>query len=1304
MSKKMNNHDISDDEIEINKAPKLEDIYKQKDPRQHVLDCPGMYVGSVDPDEQEMRILDDDNKKIIKKKITIVPGFFKITDEVFVNSIDQTVREKSCNTIKVNFDQEKGKISVWNNGKNIPVKIHPTYNIYVPELIFGHLRTSTNYDKAGKTVGGKNGYGAKLANIFSTKFIVELVDDSTNKKYKQVFENNMSKINEPEIESVPKGTEPYIKITFYPDFKKLSMDNGLTDDIIALLQKRVYDIAACSERNDVKPKNKKKVKVFLNDEEIIINSFKDYIQMHYDKEVIVVYDEYTPRWKVGVVVDTEGKYEHVSYVNGICTYQGGTHVANILGQICKKTVDYIKEKHKMNVKPDKIKDFLNIYVDSVIDDPDFNSQVKEKLTTKVAKFGSTYKIDNAFMNELYKTGYVEEIINYENYKQSKEANKSDGKKSGSLVGIEMLKDADKAGTSKSHECTLIITEGNSARKYAVDGMSVVGNQNFGVWPIRGKFINVGNATIKQLNENKEFVNFKKILGLVQGEIYNDETIKKLRYGHILILTDQDLDGSHIKGLIMSMFKNFWPELLQIDGFIQTLSTPIIKVFKKSDGRKTNAIQTFYTLQDYTKWETEVGGNVTKKYAIKYYKGLGTSSEAESKELFKEYDSRVISYIWKDNQEENQSESDDDKSEDETKSESELTSTSDDESSSESEEESDDENKPTVRKVKKNLAIRKVNPEVASSDAYDALSKAFDAERVPDRKRWLRKYDMHDIIEYKKRNITYKDFVDKDLIHFANYDNTRMIPSIDGLKTGQRKILYGTISKNIKDEIKVAQLAAHVAEKTAYKHGEKSLEETIVNLAQNYPGANNINILFPSGNFGTRTAKSGEDHAQSRYIFTYLESISKYIYRKEDDAILKHVEDEGEIVEPVLYAPVIPMILVNGTNGIGYGFSTKIPAYNPINVTNNLINLIEGKELEKMLPYYHGFTGEIRKLKDSEKKKKSKYISYKMTGKYEIIDEDTVLITEIPVVGGKASIVKYIKFLEKKIVVKDAVKKTDTNTKTKKKSNNQQILTSVKDDCGNNTIKIKVKFHGNILQKLNREGPEAIEKALGLSTTIKTGNFHLYDEFGRLTHYENVNEIMDDFYKFRLKCYKKRREFILKKLLNEMNIMKYKSKFIKEIVDETFIIAKRKKDDILKELKKKGYPVLHHDLEATDPKEDTLDDEKVEEKIENEEQNDSKHKKLNIKSYKYLTDMDLFSITYEKMKKINEEYELKKAEYEYYEKTTEKQLWLKEIKEFQEQYAKWIDERNKLAKHNDSIKMDKKGKIVKKEKKSTKSNE
>ena len=1269
---------------EHSKKPKLEDIYKQKDPRQHVLDCPGMYVGSLDPDEQEMRIFDNDTEKIIKKKITIVPGFFKINDELIVNTVDQTVREKTCNIIKINIEQDKGKISVWNNGKNIPVQVHPTYKIYIPELIFGHLRTSTNYDKSGKTVGGKNGYGAKLANIFSTKFVVELVDGETNKKYKQIFENNMEIINKPEIESVPEGSEPYIKITFYPDFKKLSMKNGLSDDIVALLKKRVYDIAACSERNDVKLKNRKKIQVFLNDQEIKINSFKDYIQMHYDKEVTVVYDEYTPRWKVGVVVDTDGKYEHVSYVNGICTYQGGTHVAHILTQICKKTVDYIKEKHKMNVKPDKIKDFLHIYIDSIIDDPDFNSQVKEKLTTKVAKFGSSYKIDDIFMNQLYKTGYIEEIVNYENYKQSKEANKTDGKKSGSLFGIELLKDADRAGTNKSHECTLIITEGNSARKYAVDGISVVGNQNFGVWPIRGKFINVGNANIKQLNENKEFVNFKKIMGLVQGEIYNGDVVKKLRYGHVLILTDQDLDGSHIKGLIMSMFKNFWPELLQIDGFIQTLSTPIIKVFKKSDSRKNESLKTFYTLQDYTKWEEEVGGNVTKKYTIKYYKGLGTSSESEAKELFKEYDSRVISYIWKDiieREEENDEENSD-------KSETESISSSDE--SSESEIDDDEEEKPKVRKIKKNLAIRKVDKEMEESDAYDALSKAFDSERVPDRKKWLRKYDMNDIIEYKKRTITFKEFVDKDLIHFANYDNTRMIPSIDGLKTGQRKILYGLTTKNVKDEIKVAQLAAHVAEKTAYKHGEKSLEDTIVNLAQNYPGANNINILFPSGNFGTRTAKSGEDHAQSRYIFTCLESISRYIYRKEDESILKHVEDEGEIVEPVLYAPIVPMILINGTNGIGYGFSTKIPTYDPIDVTNNLVSLIKGEELNKMVPYYHGFTGEIRKLKDSEKKKKSKYISYKMTGKYEIIDEDTILITEIPVVGGKASIVKYIKFLEKKIVSKD-VKDKDTD---KKKTNSHQILTSVKDECGNNTIKIKIKFHSNMLQKLNREGPDAIEKALGLSTTIKTGNFHLYDEFGRLTHYENVNEIFNEFYRYRLKYYKKRRAYILKKLFNEMNIMKFKSKFIKEIVDETFVIAKRKKDDILKELKKKEYPVLHHDLEAIEPK-DIEDDVKEKMDFLEEEQSDNKHKKINIKSYKYLTDMDLFSITYEKIKKINEEYETKKVEYDYYGKTTEKELWLKEIKEFQEQYAKWVYELNELEKKNDSIKMDKKGKVVKK---------
>ena len=1290
------------------KKPRIEDIYKQKDPRQHILDCPGMYVGSVDPDEQEMRIFDDKHDKIIKKKITITPAFYKGSDEIFVNIIDQTVREQSCDKIKINVDQEKGKITAWNNGCKIPIQKHKEYKVYVPELIFGHLRTSTNYDKKGKTVGGKNGFGAKLTNIFSTKFTVELVDATSHQKYTQVFEDNMSVINEPKIEDVDEDVKSYIKVSYYPDFKKLSMKNGMSDDVVALLKKRVYDIAVCSMRNDVPEKKRKTVRVWFNDEEIKIESFKDYIQMHYDEKVSIVYDDDIPRWKVGVVVNTEGKYEHISYVNGICTYQGGTHVNYIMNQIAKKTIDHIKEVHKMTVKPDKIRDYFNIYIDSVIDDPDFNSQVKEKLTTKVDKFGSKYKIDNSFMNELYKTGYIDEIVNLENYKLSKSINKTDGKKTGSISGIPKLEDAEYAGTSRSHMCTLIITEGDSAKKYAVDGMNIVGYQKFGVWPIRGKFLNVGNATVAQLTKNAEFNAFKTIMGLCNGEIYKD--VKKLRYGHVLILTDQDLDGSHIKGLIITMFRNFWPELLQIDGFIQTLSTPILKVFKKPWSRYQEALHTFYTIQEYTKWETELGKTACKKFIVKYYKGLGTSENCDAKEVFNEFEERVIDYIWKkNNSEKSENGSDDDSDNSDSESDSSDDSSESEEESIEEESDSEEENKPRAKKTKKNIVVRKVSKEMAESDAYNKLSMAFDGDRADDRKKWLRAYKPNDIIEYKKRKITFKEFIDKDYIHFANYDNTRAIPSVlDGFKTSQRQIMFGTFEKNIKTELKVAQLGAYIAERTMYKHGEISIFETIVNIAQNFTGSNNINYLFPAGNFGTRKGTPGKDgglgtdHASERYTHTGEEDITRKIFKKDDDPILKYAEEEGVSVQPVTFAPIIPTILINGAIGIGVGFSTNIPPYNPMDIINNTINLVKGNELEKMMPYYFGFTGEVKKLKDSDrKKKKSKYIAYKMTGTYEIIDEDTVLITEIPAAGRRACISKYIEFLETKIVTKDNKKDADKDGKgkKKKKQTKQYLVGPIKNTGGNNTVKIKVKFFGNMLQKLNREGDDAIINALGLSTTIRTSNFHLYNGDGILSRYRNTDEIFEDFYKYRLKMYKKRREFLLEKLFNEMNIAKHKYKFIKEIVEEEIVIFKKKKDEVIKELKKRNYPMLHHDLEAIDPKEAKeilSDDEKMDKGIEEDdkkEEPESKNKKIILKSYAYLTDMNLLTLTYEKMKKLKNEYEERKVEYDYYNNITDKELWLKELKEFKKDYEKWFNERTKRAIEDDRTIYDKKGKKI-----------
>ena len=234
----------------------VEERYKKKSLHEHILLLPDSYIGSVDSDVRDMWVWSNDDDMIIKKNISFPPGLYKIFDEIIVNARDQSVRDKTCKNIKVSISKETGMISVWNDGNGIPIEIHKEYNIYVPELIFGNLLTGENYNKSeDKTVGGKNGYGAKLANIYSTEFHVETVDMKQKKKYYQKFTSNMYQKDEPVITAVTNKQIPYTKISFVADFAKFGIEN-LTDDIIELFQKRAYDLARCAGGG---------IKVYFND-------------------------------------------------------------------------------------------------------------------------------------------------------------------------------------------------------------------------------------------------------------------------------------------------------------------------------------------------------------------------------------------------------------------------------------------------------------------------------------------------------------------------------------------------------------------------------------------------------------------------------------------------------------------------------------------------------------------------------------------------------------------------------------------------------------------------------------------------------------------------------------------------------------------------------------------------------------------------------------------------------------------------------------------------------------------------------
>lgn len=1035
----------------------------------------------------------------------------------------------------------------------------------------------------------------------------------------------MFKINKPIIEkNKDSKMKPYTQISFIPDFKRFGIEK-LTDDHLCLFKKRVYDLAACTNKN---------VKVYLNNELIEIQTFEDYIRMFYDeKEQIpnVMYEEVNDRWKVGIVYDNQNGFNQISYVNGICTYQGGTHIQYILDQITTKLINYISTKHKqITVKPSMIRENLTVFIDSIIEDPSFSSQTKETLTTKISLFGSTCEVPDTLINKLINSGIVENVVNLAKYKADEELKKTDGKKVQTLRGLAKLDDALWAGTRRSKECYLILTEGDSAKKFAIDGLEVIGREKYGVFPLRGKLLNVREATSKQILNNEEFSNIKQIMGLKQNKKYNDTS--QLRYGGgVVILTDADVDGSHIKGLIINMFHKYWPSLLKKKGFIQALSTPIIKVYKKTDAKKKEPV-IFYTLSEYDKWrkEEESNNTINKWEKPKYYKGLGTSTTAEAKQLFNEFEKRILKFNWEtpmgnNNQEEDNNQEDNNQEEDDKKKKksssrkstpknSEDDNGTDKESDSGKDEEEDDD-------------INDMN-----SKSYNAITLAFEKARANDRKSWLRNYKKDVQLEPNEGGyIGFSDFVHKELIHFSTYDNVRSIPSVcDGQKPSQRKILHTFFKNNIyKNEIKVAGAASDTQKETEYHHGEMSLQGTIINMAQDYVGSNNINLLLPNGNFGSRR-EGGQDAASARYIFTQLNSLNKKIFRQEDMNILNYLVEEGKQIEPEYFLPIIPLVLVNGAEGIGTGFSTFIPSFNPKDIINNLLLMLDGELPKNMVPWYWGFKGTIEKYVEKNAKKKDE-VKYVSNGVYEIIDENTVRITELPICVWTT---KYKEYLEKFLVDP----KSKANSKT-------QFIEKIINNSGNYTVDFTIVFAGNHLHQMLKN--DSLVKNLKLTNTINLSNMYLHDNRGVITKYEYVTDIIHEFYDIRLEGYKKRKEYRIKQLMNEMELLKYKVKFINQIINEEIDIRNRDESDLNKELQEKGYPELSNDCNAED----------------------------NDKDYSYLHGMAIRTLTKQKRIELEKVYNDKLQELEDYKSITVEELWKRELLELQTEYEKWLTERN-----------------------------
>lgn len=1474
------------------------DKYQKLSQREHILKRPDTYIGSIHNEEGEMYILDDN--KILLKNIIYNPGLYKIYDEIVVNAIDQVTRlltqenDKDNRVSRIDIEIENNIISVKNNGKSIPIQMHPKYNVYIPDLIFGELLTSENYDDSKeRIVGGKNGLGATLTNIYSKTFTVEI--GNNGQKYKRIYSENMTKKSKEKITSY--SGKDYVKITFEPDYSRFGVD-GLSKDMISLFSKRVYDIAACTPKD---------VKVTLNKEIIKVKTFEDYVSMYLTTNTKKVYKQFNDRWEV-IVCSSEDKFQHVSFVNGICTFQGGKHVDYISQQLVDGLYPLLTKKNKeLTIKKPFIKNYLFVFVMCRIVNPDFQGQTKEMLKTNKSNFGSTCELDKIFLEKVMKLDMINDIVKFAMFQENKDLKKQDGKKR-NRINIVNYDGAIYAGQNgKSHKCTLILTEGLSAKGMAMNGLSALDKEQrkyFGVFGLKGKALNVRDCSMAKLRDNIEITHLKQIIGLEHGKVYDN--IRDLRYGKIMLMCDQDsvlgdtplfllnehneivikniedltqefkkssfndkeygscvkykiwtdkgwtnikhvmrhkvtkrifrilthtgcVDVTEDHSLLNENSEKITPTNIKIGETLlhnnplftkiilpenlntlscselhklassieiqhyQTLTRDVLieklikykniqpiqlnflnkanitvdeawvlgffmadgscGIYKWTTRRKPYNRPNTYTFNrvnyawhlDNTNYfllaKSKIilekiygkifnlveistknsktkhrlfrlilnGGEQSKHIIEKYrnllyykkykyihadilnatheirqsfyngfYEGDGIHNKTKScrfdvnskittqclyilsrtlnykisinhdqrkdkvyslnitKQGKQQLNPNIIKKIYEldinDQQYVYDLETENhhfqagigslivhntdgfhcrslifnifsslwpslfkfpnflesfltpivkakkgknekifyslDKFKEWYKTNKDWnikyykglgTSTK-------------EESKEYFQKLSQNRIEFFYN-----SETDEAFDLAFNKKRADDRKLWLKNYDSMIDLNYSEK-VSLSDVIHKNLIHFSIDDLARSIPHmIDGLKISQRKILFTCFKRNLVKEIKVAQLAGSVSELSGYHHGEKSLEDAIVGMAQNFVGSNNINLLSPNGNFGSRML-SGKDAAAARYIFTHLTKQTLDIFNSLDFPLLNYLEDDGMIVEPSFYMPTIPMILVNGAQGIGTGFSTFVPSFNPEDIMKNIKNFMKNLPFEEMLPWYKGFKGTIKKIDDY------KYETY---GKYELKGKN-IIITELPI--GE-SINNY-----------------------KERIQNMDIHVNNLSDGDN--VHLEFRIDPALLSK----DPYTFLK---LKSTLNTSNIHLFNINGQIQKYNSIEEILREFYNIRIDYYDKRKKYLLEKYDIEVMFLQAKYNFINAVNLKKISMRKQTEEQVIEYLELEKYP-----------------------------------KKDN--SYLYLLNLPMRTMTLDQMNKLKNEIEKIKKNIQTLQEKSNKDLWIDDL--------------------------------------------
>jgi DNA topoisomerase-2 len=1141
-----------------------ESDYTKHTHHSHVLARPEVYIGSMQKIIRPEWLLDTETKKLVNKNVDIPEGLIRIYLEIVSNAADNSYESrwmKKSDPGDIKVTMENGWITVRNTGEPMIITVEqelssPNECITLIDHLFGTLLTSSHYDEnIYRIAAGTNGYGAKLSNIFSKEFIVRVGNSKEGLEHESIWKNNMyekvSSKTTPAFEYDKKTKmwvkgkgkkytgESYVEVSYLLDFEKFGYTEYPTNTS-GLFAKYLIDYSLTC-----------KIPVYFNNELFDNRNIKEYSKLIFSEEKyqssIVHYEWEGDKIPISLkklkdkeladaiskssnpdcipmieicVIDTPDECESFSWVNGIITKDGGINVDEANNTLAKDFLEmFIESQNISTPEPGKKKKENKTLLTIKDVKPHFSIIINCRLKDPTFTSQSKTKLLSPKCKFNFKSQELKSCLGWdlfirlkeeEDFKHQRFENKTNPKTKGRLK-LDKGEEANKAGSEESYKCTLYLTEGQSAEGYPKKRISLLpGNKDYaGYYPLKGKVLNTINASDETISNNEEIKTLIRLIGLTENMDYSiEENRKTLRYGAgVLSCVDADNDGKHINCLLLNFLNENYRSFLQ-NGLFAYLLTPVIKLFDKKKIYKR-----FYSEDEFIKW---LNKNPNHKYKVKYYKGLGTS---ETPDIIDDMTTAATIICFYD----------------------------------------------------------------SSADEY--LKLAFDKTKADLRKQWIENWrdktrvddiqivDLSKIL--KKRNIT--NIINTDLIDYSVHVLFRSIPNFkDGLKKSQRQALY-YILKTWKygigdvDETKVAQIVGTASTVMQYHHGPKSLEDTIIKMAQNYIGSNNLNLFQPCGDFGSRH-QLGKDCASSRYILTKTEWFIKHIFQKELIDIIDFNFVDGEKVEPVWIPCDIPLHIINGCNGIGTGYSTFIPCHNPFDIIKWIIQKCEGTTPKfKILPWYNKFNGEI-KLKNLKSKIENiseefgeeennliTGITMKTYGKFEIIktypDESCdILITEIPI---GVSPFLFGKWLEK-----------NEGLKPKKDDKMDFVFKTFFD----NSIQIpeeKIVFK---LGKVKSVGGGPItHETLKLVKSFGISNMVLIDDKGFPIKYNSVGEMLEVYYTNMIEVYGKMIQKRIENTKIEIDNINIHIKFLNHILDKEITYENTKKNDIYTQMNKHGIP-------------------------------------------------------------------------------------------------------------------------------------